>query len=100
MNSKNTQDGLTDLDLLGDLDVAEPEVRGGALGEVGDEHAVGDAVVLVDDDDVGELAVDGALDHLLDGRLTTPHRLRVRDDAGELLHEGNGFLKRTREVKF
>ena len=77
----------------------EPEVRGGAFREMGDDHAVGDSVVLVDDDEIREALGDRALDHLLDRGISSPHRLRVRDDARQLLHESDRTLYRGRQKK-
>ena len=87
------------LDLLSNLDIAEPEMSGRTLGQVGDEHAVGYAIVLVDDDDVGETLGDRLFDGLLDGRVFAPHWLRIRDNARELLHKRNRPLKKQNKKK-
>ena len=64
-----------------------------AVGQMGDDQAVGRPVVFVDDDDVGEAVFDGLSHDLLEGGVLPPHGLRLRDHSTQFFDESDCFLK-------
>ena len=68
-------------------------MRRWAVGQMGDDQAVGRPVVLVDDDDVGEAVFDGLSHDLLEGGVLPPHGLRLRDHSTQFFDESDCFLK-------
>jgi hypothetical protein len=80
------------LDIFCDFDVAQLEMSGWTVGQVGDDKTIGDAIILVDHHDVGVLVDNRLLDHLLDGTALTPQWSRIGNYPGQFLDKRQSFL--------